>query len=229
MVRVALLTDQAVLAKGLAAVLLSEGDFELTATHSPTAEALADIAASNPDILLLDVVQEVPFRAIQELRRTAPNCRILLWVSSVSVQVARRAIDLGIRGILRKNLPIDLLLRCLRRVSEGELWFDRGLTQSLLDARTVNLTQRETQLLNLVVHGLSNKEIADALMLSEGTVKYYFARLFRKTGVRDRFELAFYGLKNLGSDFGQDFGEGHFAAGPGRISLILDRPSRNRA
>jgi DNA-binding NarL/FixJ family response regulator len=227
-VKVALLTDQAVLAKGLAAVLSGKAEFELCSIAYSAAGVLDEAVASAPDIVLMDIAQEVPFPIIHELRRRIPECKILLWMLSVSVQVARRAMDYGIRGIVRKDLPIDLLLRCLHRVSEGELWFERNLTQSLLDARTVNLTKRESQLLNLVVQGLSNREIAEALMLSEGTVKYYFSRLFRKVGVRDRFELAFYGLKNLVSSPGRDFGETQLRAGSERVSIILESPSRRR-
>jgi DNA-binding NarL/FixJ family response regulator len=227
-VNVALLTDQAVLAKGLAAVLSERPEFELCSIAYSAAGVLDQTVASAPDIVLLDVAQEVPFPIIHELRRRMPECKILLWMLSVSVQVARRAMDLGIKGIVRKDLSIELLLRCLDRVSGGEVWFDRNLTQSLLDAKTVNLTKRESQLLNLVVQGLSNREIAEALMLSEGTVKYYFSRLFRKVGVRDRFELAFYGLKNLASSTGREIGGTQLTGGSERVSLILENPPRRR-
>jgi DNA-binding CsgD family transcriptional regulator len=82
-------------------------------------------------------------------------------------------------------------------VAEGELWFDKSLTASFLTARTVTLTNRESQLVMLLAQGLKNKEIAHALNISEGTVKVYLSRLFQKVGVKDRFELALYGLRNL--------------------------------
>ena len=105
--------------------------------------------------------------------------------------------SLGVRGILRKTLPVETLLRCLNRVIEGELWFEKALTDSIMSARRYSLTRREGQLVSLLSQGLKNKEIAIALTISEGTVKVYLSRLFQKLGVKDRFELALYGLKNL--------------------------------
>ena len=101
------------------------------------------------------------------------------------------------RGILRKTLPTDLQVKCLQKVQAGELWFEKALTDSFLCARRVALTQREGQLVSLLSQGLKNKEIATTLMISEGTVKVYLSRLFQKVGVKDRFELALFGLKNL--------------------------------
>jgi DNA-binding CsgD family transcriptional regulator len=83
------------------------------------------------------------------------------------------------------------------RVNEGELWFEKALTDSIMSARRYSLTRREGQLVSLLSQGLKNKEIATALNISEGTVKVYLSRLFQKLGVKDRFELALYGLKNL--------------------------------
>ena len=112
-------------------------------------------------------------------------------------ELALQAMSLGVRGILRKTLPTETLLRCLTRVNEGELWFEKSLTDSIMSARRYSLTRREGQLVSLLSQGLKNKEIATALTISEGTVKVYLSRLFQKLGVKDRFELALYGLKNL--------------------------------
>jgi DNA-binding NarL/FixJ family response regulator len=89
------------------------------------------------------------------------------------------------------------LVRCLTRVHEGDLWFDKELTDSFMSARRYSLTRREGQLVSLLSQGLKNKEIATALTISEGPVKVYLSRLFQKLGVKDRFELALFGLKNL--------------------------------
>jgi DNA-binding NarL/FixJ family response regulator len=65
-----------------------------------------------------------------------------------------------VRGVLRKNLPTDKLVRCLSRVQEGELWFEKALTDSLMSAQRYKLTPREGQLVSLLSQGLKNKEIA---------------------------------------------------------------------
>jgi DNA-binding CsgD family transcriptional regulator len=92
---------------------------------------------------------------------------------------------------------VETLVRCLTRVNEGELWFEKALTDSIMTARSYSLTRREGQLVSLLSQGLKNKEIATQLNISEGTVKVYMSRLFQKLGVKDRFELALYGLRNL--------------------------------
>ena len=76
-----------------------------------------------------------------------------------------QAISLGVSGILRKTLPIETLIHCLTRVNEGEVWFEKALTESIVSARRYSLTPREGQLVGLLSHGLKNKEIATAKML----------------------------------------------------------------
>ncbi len=197
MVRVAVFTDEPILQMGLAAVLRAEEGFDFVPLSCRSEALCEELGKINPDVFLVDLSGQMAFQALERVCKRLPACRVLLWMREVSIQLAHQAMEAGVRGIVRKNLSIDLLLRCLRAVAAGELWFERGLTQCLHDARTVRLTRRETQLLRLVGQGLSNKEIADILFLSEGTVKYYFSRLFKKMGVNDRFELALYGLKSL--------------------------------
>jgi DNA-binding NarL/FixJ family response regulator len=155
------------------------------------------MAAQQPDIVLMDLTSEVTFGALSEMKRAMTNSKIVLWVHTISTELAFQAMGLGVRGILRKTLPTDLLAKCLEKVQEGELWFEKALTDSFLSAKRIALTQREGQLVSLLSQGLKNKEIATALLISEGTVKVYLSRLFQKLGVKDRFELALYGLKNL--------------------------------
>jgi DNA-binding NarL/FixJ family response regulator len=164
--------------------------------HS-TAELAGIILTSKPDVLLIDLTPDVTFGILTQLHRELPNCRIILWVRAISTELAYQAMELGVRGVLRKTLPPELLVKCLSKVSEGELWFDKTLTASFLSAKMISLTKRESQLVSLLSQGLKNKEIATTLSISEGTVKVYLSRLFQKVGVKDRFELALYGLRNL--------------------------------
>jgi two-component system response regulator DesR len=150
-----------------------------------------------PDILLVDLTAGVTFAVLSSLHEAVSSAKIVLWVHQISTELALQAMSLGVRGILRKTLPVETLLRCLSRVHEGELWFEKTLTDSIMSARRYTLTRREGQLVSLLSNGLKNKEIATALNISEGTVKVYLSRLFQKLGVKDRFELALYGLKNL--------------------------------
>ena len=135
----------------------------------------------------MDLTAEITFAVLSDMKHAMNGSRIVLWVNSISTELAFQAMGLGVRGILRKTLPTDLQVKCLQKVQAGELWFEKALTDSFLCARRVALTQREGQLVSLLSQGLKNKEIATTLMISEGTVKVYLSRLFQKVGVKDRF------------------------------------------
>jgi two-component system nitrate/nitrite response regulator NarL len=197
MARVLLFTDEPVLARGFTTVLSSAPGFDAVSVCQSTAELAGAIQTYRPDVLLIDLTPEVTFGILTRLQSDLPNCRLVLWVRTISTELAYQAMELGVRGVLRKTLAPELLVKCLGKVAEGELWFDKTLTASFLSAKMVALTKRESQLVSLLSQGLKNKEIASALSISEGTVKVYLSRLFQKVGVKDRFELALYGLRNL--------------------------------
>jgi len=232
MTRILLYSDEPILAKGLESVLRQVEGFELLPTCGTLACLMEQINNSSPDLVLMDLTAEITFAVISDMKHAMAKSRIVLWVNSISTELAFQAMGLGVRGILRKTLPTELQVKCLQKVQAGELWFEKALTDSFLCARRVALTQREGQLVSLLSQGLKNKEIATTLMISEGTVKVYLSRLFQKVGVKDRFELALFGLKNLTT--GQlPVGEKGQRAGassmPGLRSLVLDRPSEPRA
>src|ERR1035441_7169819 len=227
MTRVLLYSDEPILAKGLESVLRQIAGFELLPTSDSLASLMDQITNGAPDLVLMDLTAEVTFAVLSDMKHAMNRSRIVLWVNSISTELAFQAMGLGVRGILRKTLPTELQVKCLQKVQAGELWFEKALTDSFLCARRVALTQREGQLVSLLSQGLKNKEIASTLMISEGTVKVYLSRLFQKVGGKDRFELALFGLKNLTTgqlpvgDKGQRLGA---SAMPGLRSLVLDRP-----
>ena len=192
-----LCTDEPILAEGLSRILSATDNLRFASWCADLGGLRKHLEEHQPDLLLVDLTNDVTFAVLSGLHEIASRARIVLWVHSISTELALQAMSLGVRGILRKTLPIETLTRCLSRVNEGELWFEKALTDSLMTARRYSLTRREGQLVTLLAQGLKNKEIATALHISEGTVKVYLSRLFQKLGVKDRFELALYGLKNL--------------------------------
>ncbi|HXJ40860.1 MAG TPA: response regulator transcription factor [Bryobacteraceae bacterium] len=204
MATVLLCTAEPVLAEGLSKVFESrqpqpDQDLQMVGWCAGPDPLRAEMEKHRPDLLLADLTAAVNFSVLSSLHELAGETKIILWVHDISTELALQSMSLGIRGILRKSLPLESLYRCLLRVHEGELWFEKALTDSLMTARRYSLTRREGQLVALLSQGLKNKEIATALSISEGTVKVYLSRLFQKLGVKDRFELALYGLKNLSS------------------------------
>ncbi len=228
MARVLLLTDEPVLAAGFTSLLSTTPGLENVAVCTSPAELAAAVLSHRPEVLLIDLTPDVTFGILTQLRREYPSARLVLWVRSISTELAYQAMEMGVRGVLRKTLSPELLVKCLNKVSEGELWFDKTLTASFLSAKMVTLTKRESQLVGLLSQGLKNKEIASTLAISEGTVKVYLSRLFQKVGVKDRFELALYGLRNL-QNVGADPAAAESAAHKrpphvhGLRSLVLER------
>ena len=190
-------SDQPVLARGLREILVNEEGLELL-DHAPTGEKLLESMVNRqPDLLFLDLTSDFTLDFLSSVHRTAPSAKIVLWVHFISTEMALQAMGLGVRGILSKTLPPEVLATGLRKIHGGELWFEKALTDSILTARRYTLTRREGQIVSLVAQGLKNKELGVALNISEGTVKVYLSRLFKKLGLKDRFELALFGLKNL--------------------------------
>jgi DNA-binding NarL/FixJ family response regulator len=198
MARVLLYSAVPIVAKGFAAVLSSVPEFDLTSVCADVRQLPQAVVAAEPDLVVLDIDQEMSFERLFEMRRAmSSRVKIILWVHTIVPELAYQTMRLGVRGILRKTLGAEVMIRCLQQVNRGECWFEETLTSSFMNMKTVRLSRRESQLISLVSQGRKNKEIASALSIAEQTVKIYLSRVFRKVGVKDRLELALYGLRNM--------------------------------
>ena len=165
------------------------------------------ITVATPDILLMDFDSEQDLEAVTRVLARAPRVNIVLWAHHPSVEMAYQAMNLGVRGVLRKTLSPESTVRCLQKVASGETWFEKDLTAGFTEGRGVSLTPRESELVTLLSQGLKNKEISAALSITEATVRVYLSALFRKVGVKDRYELALFGLRNMASRMSADIGD----------------------
>ena len=194
--RVLLFTEEPVLANGLAHVLKSFPEIELEILNVSAASLAEAVQNRDRRVLIFDF-QPDHFGYLHELRTRIPDCKVVLWLRAISHELAFQTMRLGVRGILRKTVPPHLLVKCVKTVAAGEMWFDQDLTASFLEAKTVALTARESQLVELVSQGLKNKQVATELGIAEATVRIYLSTLFRKLDLQDRYELAIYGMKNM--------------------------------
>jgi two-component system nitrate/nitrite response regulator NarL len=192
-----LYSTQSVLAVGLRECLVGLPGFSLAAVCTGTAPLIERIRATPPDLILIDLTPEISLEVLKGIQSEARGAPIVVWVDSVSTEFASQVIGMGVRGILRKTIAVELHLKCLQKVAAGELWLEKALSDRLLTTNRVTLTQRERQLLGLLAQGLKNKEIACSLGITEGTVKVYLSHLFRKVGANDRLELALFALRNI--------------------------------
>jgi DNA-binding NarL/FixJ family response regulator len=196
MTSVALYSEQPVLTAGLQSVMAGLEDLALSA-FTDLDRLMEHVQTRRPSVVLLDLTIAVTFATLSRLKSIVGDAPIVLWVDVTPLAYVSQALALGVRGILRKSLPTEFQVKCLRTVAAGDLWVEQGLCDRLLTSKRVFLTPRERQLMGLLGQGLKNKEIAGAMTLTEGTVKVYLSRLFEKVGAHDRFELAMYSLQNL--------------------------------
>jgi two-component system nitrate/nitrite response regulator NarL len=195
--RIALYSTQPVLAMGLREALADALGFHLAMVSTTIPQLLDHIRTVPTNLVLAELTPELTLEVLKTIQSQGQGVRVILWVDSISTEFASQVIGLGVRGILRKRLPIELQLKCLQKVVEGELWLEKSLTEQLITTNRVTLTRRERQLIGLLAQGMKNKEIARALGITDGTVKVYLSHLFRKVGANDRFDLALFAMRNL--------------------------------
>ncbi len=192
--------------EGLTKVLSGCEDLEYAGSAASLSDSLAVLREKHPDIILVDQSPglKVVFQFISDVKSTSARCQPVLWVNDLAEIDCFRALQLGARGILKKTLAVTSILECLRSVGQGNVWIENSLSDHVLgsvDRRSApRLTPREKEIVHHVCGGLKNKEIADALAITPGTVKVHLMHIFEKTGVKDRFELAVHGRRMLGVD-----------------------------
>jgi DNA-binding NarL/FixJ family response regulator len=179
--------------------------------HSPNAaEVLLRAQHLKPDLLLVDQAAGLRemLNLVTELKHSVPASRVVLWVSELAEIESFRALQVGARGILRRGLPLESLYDCLRSVAAGNLWLENTVSDQAIGflnrRNTARLTPREREIVKLVCRGMKNKEIAETLLITPGTVKVHLMHIFEKTGVKDRFELAIQGARLLGIEKSDD-------------------------
>jgi DNA-binding NarL/FixJ family response regulator len=205
--RILLLDDHALLRDGVVRLLEPEPDFEMLPPCGSIEEALSALAAHPVDLVLLDfdLGNERGTEFLRRAREMGFPCRVLVVTAGLSESDAVQVLSEGASGIFLKHSPPDLLARSIRRVMEGETYLDQRYLTALLRAgrpvarpdRTARLTERERDVLRLLLEGLANKEIGAQLGISESSVKSALQQLFEKFCVRTRSQLVRIALERL--------------------------------
>jgi two-component system, NarL family, nitrate/nitrite response regulator NarL len=198
-IQILLIDDHTLFREGLVRLLESEPDFELAAQCSSVKEAFEVLAAKPVDVVLLDY--DLGKEKGSEFFRLAPPGtnlgRTLILTGGMTDLELKHMLALGASGIFLKHDSPTLLAKGIREVHAGRSWMDQSMSQQLAkldmsserDSRSKALSQRERQILRYLLEGLSNKEIAGNLDISESGVKAILQQLFNKTGVRTRSQL----------------------------------------
>ena len=200
-IRLVLVDDHPLIARGLQALFAAEPDLEVVAACLTSTEALEVIRKHRPDVVLLDIrMPDVDgFSIVRALNVEPVSSRVILLTAEIDEETTLEALRLGVRGILLKEVPPAQILDCVRRVHAGEHWTDRrsvgralaGFVQREAALREISrvLTVREMEVVRMVASGLRSAGIADKLHVTEGTVKTHLHRIYEKLGVDGRVQL----------------------------------------
>jgi DNA-binding NarL/FixJ family response regulator len=206
---VILVDDQTLVRQGIRSLLALAADIRVVAEAADGEEALAVIAATKADVVLLDVrmPKKTGIEVLEALRARGADTRAILLTTFDDDAVALAGIRLGARGFLLKDVSLEQLTDAIEVVAHGGTLFSPAITERVLrgleriaprfEASSLPepLTKREIEVLRLMAGGSSNREIADALGTAEGTVKNHASSVFAKLGVRDRTRAVLRGIE----------------------------------
>lgn len=192
--------DHPILLSGLKALIDADPDFNVVATAADGATALEKVRQIEPDVAVLDL--NMPLRTgldvLTQITASGLGTSVVVLAATASDDDIHRLVTAGAKGLVLKESAPQLLIACLRAVAAGHVWFSeevpaivsrQGEQKRLWRERFESLTEREIEVVRLANAGASNKEIAYALQLVEGTVKVHLNNIFRKLHVSTRAEL----------------------------------------
>jgi len=202
--RVVIADDQPMMRAGFKSVLESAGDITVVGEAENGEEAVSLARAQRPDVVLMDI--RMPVMDGIEATRRLPHQRVLILTTFGLDEYIIDALRAGASGFLLKDAPTHDVLAAVRAVAAGDAVLSAGVTRQLLDqvgrrlpaavSRDAHvlagLTDREEEVLRMLAAGLSNAEIAAAMVVSETTVKSHVSRILGKLGLRDRVQAVIY-------------------------------------
>ncbi|HAE59151.1 MAG TPA: DNA-binding response regulator [Anaerolineae bacterium] len=207
--RILLVDDHEVVRLGLKALLDRHPDFEVIGEASSAREALEQVANLQPSVVVMDI--RLPgtsgIEACEEIVQRFPDTKVIMLTSYAEDEMLFSAIRAGASGYILKQIGGEDLVRALDAVGRGEALLDPAVTQRVFQevrkavkdeeaSAFSHLSQQEKHVLLLVSEGKTNREIAKALFLGEGTVRNYVSSILSKLGVNNRAEAAAYAVEH---------------------------------
>lgn len=208
--RVVIADDQALVRAGFRMILDAQPDIDVVAEACDGEEAIAAWRRLRPDVLLMDVRMPVldGLEATRRLRSNGSDCRIVILTTFDLDEYVYAALQAGAAGFLLKDVSPESLIAAVRLIADGDALLAPSITRRLVErfarprpARREtgvlsDLTPRELEVMRLLARGLSNAEIADALVVSEATAKTHVARILPKLGLRDRVQAVVFAYES---------------------------------
>ena len=197
-IRILLIDDHAMFRDGLARMLERESDFRVTGQLSSASEGLERLSASEANLVLLDVDLglERALDFVKGARAAGFTGHILIVTAGMSDQEAIQLVQAGVSGIVHKHHSTDVLCSAIRQIAGGEVWMEQAYLAPLFRAvdrtrtpKRATLTDRDKTVMRGILQGLTNREIASKLEISEGAVKASVRHVCEKVSVRTRTQL----------------------------------------
>ncbi|ABA21650.1 two component transcriptional regulator, LuxR family [Trichormus variabilis ATCC 29413] len=205
MIKVLLVDDQNLIRQGLRALLELESDIEIVGEAENGKIAIDLIPQFHPDVVLMDMRMPIMdgVAATQEIQRNFPSVKVLVLTTFDDDEYVKAALQNGAMGYLLKDTPSEELAVAIRAVEKGYTQLGPGIVKKLLvqfqstpnhtppaPTNLADLTPREKEVLRLIAAGANNKEIAQQLYISEGTVKNHVTNILNRLSLRDRTQAA---------------------------------------
>lgn len=204
-ISVMLVDDHAIVRQGLRTYLELQPDIQVVGEASDGKQAVTLVRDLLPDVVLMDLVmpQMDGVEATREMTSIAPSVRVIVLTSFSEDEKVFASIKAGAQGYLMKDVLPQDLVTAIRTVYRGEAQLDPEIARKLMQEFTNpqptapkhDLTERELEVLTLIAHGKSNKDIAEDLVLSEKTVKTHVSNILQKLHLSDRTQAAVYALR----------------------------------
>jgi two-component system nitrate/nitrite response regulator NarL len=202
--KVIVIDDHPLVCEGIKAILDHEEGMEMAGSAGSGLEAEQLIIKIKPDMALVDLrlPGESGIEIIRRLRQLAPDCRFVLLTTYAEPDDVRRAMEAGVDGYILKEALPEEMTAALRLVGRGRPYFDPTVMQMMLqqpkkgEDQISDLTERELEVLRALTHGLSNREIAGTLYVTEHTVKKHISSILSKLELKDRTQAALYAVSN---------------------------------
>lgn len=201
MIKVMLVDDQIILAEGIKSVLETSGDIVVAGIASDGCEAVELAASVKPDVVLMDI--RMPnmngVAATKKIKETLPSCKIIILTTFDDSDYILSAINNGASGYLLKDIGSTALIDAIRNAYAGDTILPSKIAKKITDAalmvssdreiklkRAYGLSDREAGIAMMILEGFTNRQIASALKLSDGTSRNYISTIYLKLGVENR-------------------------------------------
>ena len=211
-ITILIVDDQRLVREGIKSLLNIQEGICVIGTATNGQEAVEETLANHPDVILMDIRMPVldGIEATRQIIKKLPNTKVLMLTTFDDEEYIVKSLQAGASGYLLKDIPAEDLAQAVRLTYSGLFQFDPSVAGKLIgqlnskeskkaepDQEIISrLTQREMEVLKLIATGATNKEIAETLVISEGTVKNHVSNLLNQLGLRDRIQAAIFAHEN---------------------------------